>query len=76
MNNVVEMPQDGDQPSPSSEDVAIRRLGNALHRLNDAVIEAVRAGVTVELVRTSRYHNEEGAWGDLMVPIIRADKRD
>lgn len=72
MTNVVEI-QD-QQPDLSGEDVAIRRLGNALHRLNDAVISAVREGLTVELVRTSRYHNEEGAWGDLMVPIIRATK--
>ncbi|WP_374762885.1 SMc00767 family acetate metabolism repressor [Yunchengibacter salinarum] len=52
------------------KDAAIRRMANALHRLNDSVIKAVEAGVTVELMRTSRYHNEEGAWGDMLVPII------
>lgn len=56
------------------KDAAIRRMANALHRLNDSVIKAVEAGVTVELMRTSRYHNEEGAWGDMLVPIIH--KRD
>ena len=51
-------------------EAAIRRVANALHRLNDAVIGAVGQGVTVELMRASRYHNEEGAWGDMLVPII------
>ncbi|WP_262692039.1 SMc00767 family acetate metabolism repressor [Kordiimonas aestuarii] len=52
------------------KEMAIRQVANALHRLNDAVISAVGKGVTVELMRASRYHNEEGAWGDMLVPII------
>ena len=52
------------------QEMAIRRVANALHRLNDAVIGAVQQGVSVELMRASRYHNEEGAWGDMLVPII------
>lgn len=55
-------------------DNAIRLVANSLHRLNEAVREAVDAGVTIELMRASRHHNEEGAWGDLIVPIIRKDK--
>lgn len=53
-----------------SQEMAIRQVANALHRLNDAVIGAVSKGVTVELMRASRYHDEEGAWGDMLVPII------
>jgi len=53
-----------------SQEMAIRQVANALHRLNDAVISAVSKGVTVELMRASRYHDEEGAWGDMLVPII------
>ncbi|WP_247119091.1 hypothetical protein [Kordiimonas marina] len=53
-----------------SKEMAIRQVANALHRLNDAVIAAVGKGVTVELMRASRYHNEQGAWGDMLVPII------
>lgn len=53
-----------------SQEMAIRQVANALHRLNDAVIGAVSKGVTVELMRASRYHNEEGSWGDMLVPII------
>lgn len=63
-----------DAPNQSSleesQEMAIRQVANALHRLNDAVISAVTKGVTVELMRASRYHNEEGAWGDMLVPII------
>ncbi|PCI60125.1 MAG: hypothetical protein COB37_09745 [Kordiimonadales bacterium] len=57
-----------------NQEMAVRQLANALHRLNDAVIKAVNNGVTVELMRASRYHNEEGAWGDMMVPIIHKQK--
>ena len=60
----------GDSTMDESQEVAIRQVANALHRLNDAVIGAVGKGVTVELMRASRYHNEEGAWGDMLVPII------
>jgi hypothetical protein len=63
-----------DKPADSSmeesQEMAIRQVANALHRLNDAVIGAVSKGVTVELMRASRYHNEEGSWGDMLVPII------
>jgi hypothetical protein len=53
-----------------SQEMAIRQVANALHRLNDAVIGAVGKGVTVELMRASRYHDEQGSWGDMLVPII------
>lgn len=59
-----------DTSMDESQEMAIRQVANALHRLNDAVIGAVGKGVTVELMRASRYHNEEGSWGDMLVPII------
>ncbi len=59
-----------DSTMDESQEMAIRQVANALHRLNDAVIGAVGKGVTVELMRASRYHNEEGSWGDMLVPII------
>ena len=31
---------------------------------------AVEAGVTVELIRSSRHHNGDGNWGDLLIPVI------
>lgn len=61
---------DGNDLTPEQEK-AIQRLANDIHRLNTSVMAAVDAGVCVELMRTSRYHNEGGAWGDTMVPIIR-----
>ncbi len=44
-------------------------LANDLHRLNQSIMRAVDAGVSVELVRSARHHNE-GNWGDLMIPVI------
>ncbi|MCJ8307888.1 MAG: hypothetical protein HRU27_08975 [Rhizobiaceae bacterium] len=55
---------DADQQS------AIRQLANDLHRLNHAVMKAVDAGVSVELVRSARHHGGDGNWGDMMVPVI------
>lgn len=49
---------------------AIRMLANDLHRLNQSVMRAVDAGVSVELIRSSRHHCGEGNWGDLLVPVI------
>ncbi len=52
------------------QQAAIRVLANELHRLNQAVIGCVDAGLSVELQRTARHHSEDGFWGDLLVPII------
>jgi len=50
---------------------AIRMLANEIHRLNQSVVRAVEAGVSVELVRTARHHSTNGNWGDLVVPVIK-----
>ncbi|MFQ5626245.1 MAG: hypothetical protein ACE5FM_06275 [Methyloligellaceae bacterium] len=49
---------------------AIRVLGNELHRVNQAVVDCVNTGLSVELHRTARHHADGGYWGDLLVPII------
>ncbi len=48
----------------------IRMVANDLHRLNQSVMKAVEAGVSVELVRTARHHGGDGNWGDLLIPVI------
>ena len=59
-----------EQASAMSTDqqAAIRILANDLHRLNQAVMKAVEAGVSVELVRSARHHGGDGNWGDLLDP--------
>jgi hypothetical protein len=54
---------------------AIRTLANDLHRLNHAVMKAVEAGVSVELVRSARHHGGDGNWGDLLIPVVVAGQR-
>ena len=54
----------------SDQQSAIRMLANDLHRLNQSVMKAVEAGVSVELVRSARHHCGDGNWGDLLVPVI------
>ena len=61
-----------EQASAMSTDqqAAIRMLANDLHRLNQSVMKAVEAGVSVELVRSARHHGGDGNWGDLLIPVI------
>lgn len=61
-----------EQASAMSMDqqAAIRILANDLHRLNQAVMQAVDAGVSVELVRSARHHGGDGNWGDLLTPVV------
>ncbi|MGR7993930.1 MULTISPECIES: hypothetical protein [unclassified Xanthobacter] len=54
------------------QDRAINRVADAVHRVNEAIQRAVAAGVSVELVRVSRHHDGAGAWGDQMIPLVRA----
>jgi hypothetical protein len=53
-----------------AQTAALTTLGNDLHRLNQAVVRCVDAGLSVELQRTARHHAEGGYWGDLLVPIV------
>jgi hypothetical protein len=55
----------------ADQQAAIRMVANDLHRLNHSIMKAVDAGISVELIRSARHHNE-GNWGDLMIPVILA----
>jgi NADH:ubiquinone oxidoreductase subunit D len=59
--------------SPEQE-TAIRILANELHRVNEAVMNCVEQGLSVELQRVKRHHSEDGYWGDMIVPIIVKQK--
>ncbi len=63
-------PADPESDRSGAQDSAIRMLANSLHRLNLAVVKAVDAGVSVELIRATRYHDGQGNWGDQLTPII------
>lgn len=60
-----------ERPETDAQTRAIHRVADAVHRMNEAVQRAVSEGISVELVRVSRYHNGAGAWGDQIVPTIR-----
>ena len=55
----------------SEEQRALRRVAEAVHRMNEAIARAVSAGISVELVRVARSHDGKGAWGDQIVPFVR-----
>jgi hypothetical protein len=46
------------------------QLNLAVSAMNEAISSAVDAGITIEMVRASRYHDGRGNWGDLMRPTI------
>lgn len=58
-------------PDASAGDRAVHRVAEAAHRLNEAVLKALEAGYTVELIRVSRAHDGAGNWGDQIVPTVR-----
>jgi len=58
------------------QQAVIRMVANDLHRLNQSVMKAVEAGVSVELVRSARHHSGEGNWGDLLIPVIVTQSRN
>jgi hypothetical protein len=61
--------------SETESERAVRRVADAVHRVNEVIVRAVEAGVSVELVRISRYHDGRGNWGDQMIPTIREAAR-
>ena len=52
------------------QQAVIRIVANDLHRLNQSVMKAVEAGVSVELVLSAIHHGGDGNWGDLLIPVI------
>jgi len=54
----------------AEQQASIRIVANDLHRLNQSVMKAVDAGISVELVRSARHHGGDGNWGDLLIPVI------
>ena len=48
----------------------LKTLASDLRRLNKTITEVADGGITVELVRRSRYHTTTGNWGDQMMPVI------
>ncbi|KQQ58308.1 hypothetical protein ASF69_12840 [Rhizobium sp. Leaf311] len=72
ISRVKERSEEQSSSMSQEQQSAIRVLANDLHRLNQAVMNAVEAGVSVELVRSARHHGGDGNWGDLMIPVIVA----
>lgn len=60
----------------AEQQAMIRMVANDLHRLNQSVMKAVDAGVSVELVRSARHHGGDGNWGDLLIPVIVTQSRN
>ena len=67
---VKERAEEQSSAMSDEQQAAIRIVANDLHRLNQAVMKAVEAGVSVELVRSTRHHGGNGNWGDLLIPVI------
>lgn len=67
---VKERAEEQSSSMTANQQAAIRMVANDLHRLNQSVMKAVDAGVSVELVRSARHHGGDGNWGDLLIPVI------
>jgi hypothetical protein len=67
---VKERAEEQSSAMDEAQQAAIRMLANDLHRLNQSVMKAVEAGVSVELVRSARHHSGNGNWGDLLIPVV------
>ena len=49
---------------------AVATLRDRLAKVNAAVVTAVEAGLTIELVRSSRRHSPACTWGDQITPKV------
>jgi hypothetical protein len=50
----------------------VATLEQAVDMLNLAILQAVDAGMSVELVRSKRHHDGNGNWGDQFAPTCIA----
>lgn len=63
--------EDEGEGMTAEQESAMRIMANNLHRLNESVAKCVEAGLTIQLVRTARYHSEAGQWGDQLTPVVK-----
>ena len=75
ISRVKERAEEQSSAMNADQQTTIRMLANDLHRLNQSVMKAVEAGVSVELVRSARHHGGDGNWGDLLIPVIVTQSR-
>lgn len=73
--NIKERAQEQASAMTDEQQAAVRMLANDLHRLNQSVMNAVEAGMSVELIRSARHHAGDGTFGDLLTPVILATPR-
>ena len=57
---VKERAEEQSSAMSADQQTLIRMVANDLHRLNQSVMKAVDAGVSVELVRSARHHGGDG----------------
>ncbi len=70
VSRVKERAEEQSSAMSADQQATIRMVANDLHRLNQSVMKAVEAGVSVELIRSARHHGGDGNWGDLLIPVI------
>jgi hypothetical protein len=59
------------QTEMSQEQQAVLSLlSEQIEKLNASMRRAVDAGMTIELRRSSRHHQEDGYWGDIIAPAV------
>ncbi len=69
--DVIAISEPFNGPKQGDPEALIRKVAETLHRLNQQITAVVDAGVTIELMRGSRFHNGRGQWGDQMIPIVK-----
>jgi len=67
--NIKDRAQEQASAMTDEQQASVRMLANDLHRLNQSVMNAVEAGMSVELIRSARQ------FGDLLTPVILANQR-
>lgn len=69
--DIIRIAEPFNGPDLKDPEALIRRMAETLHRLNQQITQAVDAGLTIELLRGSRFHNGRGQWGDQMIPVVK-----
>lgn len=59
-------------PTEMSEEqqAVLDKIAHQIEKLNASMRQAVDAGMTIELRRLSRHHQEDGFWGDIIAPTV------
>jgi hypothetical protein len=70
MLNILEAQDIANIQLSDDQQMCLANIASQIDALNSAMRSAVESGMTIELRRSARHHQDGGNWGDIIAPMV------